>query len=409
MASIPPTVHSWFSITFASMAPRSSMSSWTARPAAPPGRGGARRTGGARAGEFGQLRRAARPAGAFRQAQRRGALAAAHREVRDGGFRPLGAGPPSAAAPGARDKAGASSRPSSMWLAHYCCATGCILAPALSARPPGCRHGVTCARLPPARKPRRYPWRAVCRRFRRRTIRPARGGASRARSAATGLGRAVSLSRADLLNLAGILTPGPRLAALTGNRVLYRDDIRSRCWPPASRSSSKSSMPPASGTRKSAAARRSAGSAACLRCGAARAARSQVQAFRARDGRRLASRVPDAIQREGTRRGLAAPSMPLGELDGDALGAVDEDQLAGMKIHDLVARLESVRPELGDLGLDVADRKADVVHAELVQVADVRIGQGLGMAVAQQLDSARGETFSRTSVTCSASMPGTPM
>src|SRR5579883_3432707 len=35
----------------------------------------------------------------------------------------------------------------------------------------------------------------------------------------------VSLSGADPLNLAGILTPGPKLAALTGNRVLYRDGI----------------------------------------------------------------------------------------------------------------------------------------------------------------------------------------
>jgi ATP-dependent Lhr-like helicase len=35
----------------------------------------------------------------------------------------------------------------------------------------------------------------------------------------------VSLSGADPLNLAGILTPGPRLAALTGNRVVYRDGV----------------------------------------------------------------------------------------------------------------------------------------------------------------------------------------
>jgi ATP-dependent Lhr-like helicase len=35
----------------------------------------------------------------------------------------------------------------------------------------------------------------------------------------------VSLSGADPLNLVGILTPGPRLAALTGNRVLYRDGV----------------------------------------------------------------------------------------------------------------------------------------------------------------------------------------
>ena len=35
----------------------------------------------------------------------------------------------------------------------------------------------------------------------------------------------VSVSGADPLNLVGILTPGPRLAALTGNRVLYRDGL----------------------------------------------------------------------------------------------------------------------------------------------------------------------------------------
>jgi len=35
----------------------------------------------------------------------------------------------------------------------------------------------------------------------------------------------ISLSGADPLNLAGILTPGPRLPSLSGNRVLYRDGI----------------------------------------------------------------------------------------------------------------------------------------------------------------------------------------
>src|SRR4051812_25452356 len=35
----------------------------------------------------------------------------------------------------------------------------------------------------------------------------------------------VSLSGADPLNLVGILTPGPKLGSLTGNRVLYRDGI----------------------------------------------------------------------------------------------------------------------------------------------------------------------------------------
>jgi ATP-dependent helicase Lhr and Lhr-like helicase len=38
-------------------------------------------------------------------------------------------------------------------------------------------------------------------------------------------GGLVSLSGADPLNLVGILTPGPKLAALTGNRLLYRDGL----------------------------------------------------------------------------------------------------------------------------------------------------------------------------------------
>jgi ATP-dependent Lhr-like helicase len=38
-------------------------------------------------------------------------------------------------------------------------------------------------------------------------------------------GALVSLSAADPLNLVGLVTPGPRLAALAGNRVLYRDGL----------------------------------------------------------------------------------------------------------------------------------------------------------------------------------------
>ncbi len=33
------------------------------------------------------------------------------------------------------------------------------------------------------------------------------------------------MSGADPLNLVGVLTPGARLAALTGNRVVYRDGV----------------------------------------------------------------------------------------------------------------------------------------------------------------------------------------
>ena len=35
----------------------------------------------------------------------------------------------------------------------------------------------------------------------------------------------ISVSGADPLNLVGILTPGPKLAALTGNRLLYRNGL----------------------------------------------------------------------------------------------------------------------------------------------------------------------------------------
>jgi len=38
-------------------------------------------------------------------------------------------------------------------------------------------------------------------------------------------GKLLSVSGADPLNLQGILTPGPKLASLTGNRLLYRDGI----------------------------------------------------------------------------------------------------------------------------------------------------------------------------------------
>jgi ATP-dependent Lhr-like helicase len=43
-------------------------------------------------------------------------------------------------------------------------------------------------------------------------------------------GRYLSLSAADPLNLIGILTPGARVASLTGNRILYRDGTPVATW-----------------------------------------------------------------------------------------------------------------------------------------------------------------------------------
>src|SRR5262249_41182780 len=42
--------------------------------------------------------------------------------------------------------------------------------------------------------------------------------------------------------------------------------------------------------------------------------------------------------------------------------------------------------ELGNFSLNVFDRKTEVVHPKLVKVANVRIGQRLGLPVAQELD-----------------------
>ena len=51
------------------------------------------------------------------------------------------------------------------------------------------------------------------------------GAAARDRAASRRPARSCRCRGADPLNLVGILTPGPKLAALTGNRVLYRDGM----------------------------------------------------------------------------------------------------------------------------------------------------------------------------------------
>ena len=60
----------------------------------------------------------------------------------------------------------------------------------------------------------------------------------------------VSVSGADPLNLVGILTPGAKLPALAGNRLLYRDGFRRPCWPRVIFSFSKLSTMRGSGRRR---------------------------------------------------------------------------------------------------------------------------------------------------------------
>ena len=106
------------------------------------------------------------------------------------------------------------------------------------------RYGVVFWRLLEREAPWLPPWRDLLRVYRRLEARgEIRGGRFVAGFAgeqfalpdAVGMLREVrrkpaagiwvSLSGADPLNLAGILTPGPKLPALTGNRLLYRDGL----------------------------------------------------------------------------------------------------------------------------------------------------------------------------------------
>jgi ATP-dependent Lhr-like helicase len=106
------------------------------------------------------------------------------------------------------------------------------------------RYGVVLWRLLEREAARLPPWRELLRVYRtlesRGEIRGGRfvagiPGEQYALPEAVGLlretrrkppgGRLVSISAADPLNLVGILTPGPRIPALTGNRILFEDGV----------------------------------------------------------------------------------------------------------------------------------------------------------------------------------------
>ncbi|HEX7156338.1 MAG TPA: ATP-dependent DNA helicase, partial [Burkholderiaceae bacterium] len=106
------------------------------------------------------------------------------------------------------------------------------------------RYGVVFWRLVAREAPWLPPWRNLLRCYRRLEARgEMRGGRFVAGVSgeqfavpeAVGLlrdmrrrergGELLGLSAADPLNLVGILTPGPRVPSLTGNRVLYRDGV----------------------------------------------------------------------------------------------------------------------------------------------------------------------------------------
>src|SRR5262249_20151475 len=189
-------------------------------------RGGAGRTGRARPGEFRQFRRLARAAGAIGRAQAacQRASPPAHREIRHGGGGSMGARSPPAAGEIRADGSGPRSRRARG--AHLVAPLRRRLLAAHRTR--GCLAAAlarSAARLSPAREPRGDPWRAFRARFLGRAICPSGCGGHVTRgAAATGPG-CVALAGAARLSLVGILRPGPRLRALTGNRLLYRDGL----------------------------------------------------------------------------------------------------------------------------------------------------------------------------------------
>ena len=80
------------------------------------------------------------------------------------------------------------------------------------------------ARAASSRSARRHSRRPVRRRRFGRAVRNARGGERIARHAAhAGASELVVVSGADPLNLVGVVLPGAKVPALTGNRVVYRD------------------------------------------------------------------------------------------------------------------------------------------------------------------------------------------
>ena len=204
----------------ASTAPRSSTSSSSGtRPAALAGRGGAGRAGRARPRHLRQLRRPARAAGAV--GERRELGAGGRRRARSFGMEDAGRWALRAARRPRRQR-----RADAEAVEHV-------------ARTLLRRYGVVFWRLLEREAAWLPPWRDLLRVYRRLEARgeirggrfvagfsgeqfalPEAVGTLREVAAQAAIGRAgSSLSGADPLNLVGILTPGPRLAALTGNRA----------------------------------------------------------------------------------------------------------------------------------------------------------------------------------------------
>ena len=73
--------------------------------------------------------------------------------------------------------------------------------------------------------------------------------------------------------------------------------------------------------------------------------------------------------------------MPFSQFDRDAFRSYKKDQLAVVEVQHLVTESDALGLEPFYLGLKVFHREADMVKAELREVADSGVNDGVGVAV----------------------------
>ena len=91
--------------------------------------------------------------------------------------------------------------------------------------------------------------------------------------------------------------------------------------------------------------------------------------------------------------------MPLGELDHGVGGADEEDELAVVEVHRLVAGGEAGGVELGHGGVEVVDAEADVVEAGAGELPDERSTSSAGLWKCSSCTSWCGSPSGTASVT----------
>lgn len=90
----------------------------------------------------------------------------------------------------------------------------------------------------------------------------------------------------------------------------------------------------------------------------------------------------EPVPQDGTLdRPIRSASIPLGEFEGDPLGAFEKHDPTPVIVEQLTTELDAVGLQPNDLGLDVGDREAKMVEADMIEIAKMRLGQRIRMTV----------------------------